>query len=361
MSQQKPSLFSFGNKSDDALNMTNYVDQLFNEEPVDKIPIPLSAISTEDQKLDYKLNIHCDNASTIGGENLRAYAYPGDELQSVNLMNVYNAGNMYTAIIAGWLVIQYTEPEANTYVKLRNVNNTMESIDYITADVVALGIKNKLQTFIPVSKYQVVEITYTGVDSVRVTKLTDEAQQKVQTTQAEYDRILALMQEATYDNPALDPETGLPYVLPTVYQPTEDDYITVENGIPENLTCFFVPSGTQTNIGETISQTRDYKSLMASIGFPDPSQIEELTLPESSSTIYVDQDCYYSISIKLAENDYFQMYTEKMGVDLVYTSVQVGYRKAVLQASAGSKVTFRYRLTNTPEYFVQIYPKGHSD
>lgn len=347
--QQVPSMFTFGNVSNDAFNLSNYVDQIYNEEPVDKIPIPLSTVSTEDQKFDNKLNTNCDNVTGIGAENLRSYAYPGDTAISIDLEKVCMEGNLYTTEIAGWIVLEKQNPVESDYVQLKNINNNMISIDTYNVD------KTILQAKLPVSKYQVVNITYSGIDSVITRTLSDEAQQKVSDTQAAYDAAMIELQNA-----AENPEEAAAIEIPTVYVPVDSDYNIEFNGLPEGLSCTYIASGTQSNIGETLIQTRDYRDIMSGIGFPDITKIESLSLPDSGNSIYVETDCYISIAVKLQEQDYFSMYTNYTGVDLVYSEYSPKLRRAVLSVGSNTIVTFEYSLTNSIEYLVQINTKGRA-
>ena len=297
MSQQVPNPLQFGNTNAlNALDLSNFIDQSFVENPVDEIPVSLSAQSAEDLKLDNKLNVNIDNYTTVGAENLRALTYPADKAIPVDISTVIQSGNeiptgtnkldgysqgTYTVEMAGWFCVKIEKPIIGDEIIL---NNALNGLNDVAACVDA---SQYLVAKIPVSKYQVIEIK-------------------------------------------------------SVLKPTG----TSIRYLSANATMFIIPSGTEANLGETLAYTRDYKSIMAGIGFPSATAGQSMSLPATGAFIIAETDGYYSFRGKLAINNFFQMYTDFTGVDVVYDGSN-RQRYCTLGVSRGTKVYFDYAVVDT--------------
>lgn len=144
------------------------------------------------------------------------------------------------------------------------------------------------------------------------------------------------------------------------------EYQTVEININANSdssekTANLIPMGTDTNIGESLANTRDYKALMAGIGFPKIDSYEELVLPESGAELYISNSGYYSIKATLSSsNDYISIYTENYGSTMSYT----GHPDFMFfPVTANSKITIEYSLNNISdiEYYRFIPTVGSAE
>lgn len=124
-------------------------------------------------------------------------------------------------------------------------------------------------------------------------------------------------------------------------------------------TCILIPLGTESNVGESLIYTRDYKSLMANIGFPDLTNVKNITLPPNKSSIVFEEDGYYSLAITPQENEYINISTQYYGSSIKY-SLNNKTQFIFLQVAANTPVYFEYELLHNPDYIVFIPPIGRS-
>lgn len=284
--QSAHSLFYSGG-SDDALDLTNYVDQVFNVSPVSKTTVPLLSKSTEDVKFDNKLNINFDNLSTYGSENLAAAISPSDTAITLNIENILKNQGVYTAESSGIINFIIEAPVSGDYLYLRCSNNGLIN----TANFVASNIP--LSVSISIAKYQIVVFKCSSsTNSIKSATL--------------------------------------------------------------------IPTGTDINVGEALIDTRDYKAIMAGIGFPDISAAKTLTLPPNKSSIMIETDGYYSISALLNESEYIDVHTEAYGDFIRYNNTNKN-QYIFLPVEANTSVYFEYNLNHDVNYLKFIPPVGKSE
>lgn len=148
--------------------------------------------------------------------------------------------------------------------------------------------------------------------------------------------------------------------IPVSEYQTAEINIYASNNASEKI-ANLIPMGTDTNIGESIANTRDYKALMAGIGFPKIDSFEELVLPESESESYITNSGYYSIKATLSSSsDYISIYTENYGSTMSYT----GHPDYMFfPVTANSKITVEYSLSNVSdiEYYRFIPTVGSAE
>ena len=119
-----------------------------------------------------------------------------------------------------------------------------------------------------------------------------------------------------------------------------------------------IPFGNSYNVGEALSDTRDYKALMANIGFPDVTNTITLGLPTSGSQDVTDTDGYYSICATLGDGDYITLSTESYGATIKYDGTNTK-QYIFLPIQAQTLVTFEYQLiSSTLDYIVFVQPVG---
>lgn len=290
---QNPQSLFFNGESKNTLNLSNYVDQVFNVAPVSKVTIPLVTKTDEDIKFDGKLSINFDNLSTVGYEQLMSYISPSDEPQVLNLTTIAANQNNYTAEESGYIVLQIDTPVANDYVLLKNEDNNMLNKDFYNSNTYGTGAVLPISAMLQVSKYQTVKFGYNS--STASTKK-----------------------------------------------------------------AYLIPLGYTYNIGESLADTRDYKAIMASIGFPDVSRISTLSLPVSGSNDIVTSEGYYSISATLQQGDYITISTEYYGGKIVYDGTNKP-QYLWIPVTTQSVITFEYSLTNPINYIVFIPTIGSNN
>lgn len=290
---QNPKSLFFNGDSKNTLDLSNYVDQMFNVSPVSKVTIPLVTKTDEDIKFDGKLSINFDNLSTVGYEQLMSYIAPSDNKIALDLTSIAENQNNYEVEETGFIMLHIENPVANDYVLIRNTFNDMIAKDVYDSNTYGTDSVFPVTAFLPVAKYQTVVLNYNSTTT-------------------------------------------------------------------STKTASLIPLGYTYNLGEALSDTRDYKSLMADIGFPDVSNVSELELPVSGSTDVVTNNGYYSICAILQEGDYISVSTDYYGDKIVYD----GTNKAQylwIPVTTQSIITFDYRITNPISYIVFIPTIGSSN
>ena len=286
MSEQTPKSLFYSGSSDDALNLVNYVDQVFNESPVNEIAVPLISKSQEDVKFDNKLNINFDNLSDPGKEKLLMMMSPSDNSIELDLTAISNNQGIYTAESSGYIYLTIDNPVSSDYITIKCTNNNILDTDYFKSESIPMSVN------IPVSKYQVVKLTWNKDTSSTKTA-----------------SLVSLV----------------------------SDY----------------------NVGESIMNTRDYKALMANIGFPDVSNAKTLTLPPTKSSLTMENDGYYSIAAILAEDEYISISTSAYGDYIKYDGTN-NTHYIFLPVAANEDVYFEYNLNHDINTFKFIPPIGKS-